>query len=174
MTRIVTVCTGNICRSPAAELLLAKALGPDAVVTSSGTHAMVGHGIPGPMLRCLDADGIDGREHVAAQFSASDASADLIVCMTARHRDWVLREAPFAMKRTFLLTEISAAARAGVPLVGGVAGIAAAVQEHRVELAGTSLRDVPDPYGGSQRDYDEAHAMILAAVEEIGAWASGA
>ena len=113
VTRILTVCTGNICRSPAAELLLTKVFGPDAVVSSAGTHAMVGHGIPAPMLRCLERDGVDGRGHAARQFTAELASeADLIICMTARHRTWCVGEAPFALERTFLLEEIAAAASA--------------------------------------------------------------
>lgn len=175
MTSIVTVCTGNICRSPAAELLLARALGPDAVVTSAGTHALVGHGIPTPMLRCLDADGLDGRGHAARQFSSAiAASADVVVCMTARHRAWAVKEAPSAFKRTFLLSEVAAAARAGVPLTGGVAGISDAVQGYRVALAGVPLADVPDPYMESQDAYDRSYAMIAELVGEIGDWVSAA
>ena len=169
---IVTVCTGNICRSPVAELLLARALGPDAVVTSAGTHAMVGHGIPAPMLMCLDGDDIDGRGHRARQFAEPLArDAELIICMTARHRAWAVSEAPFAMKRTFLLSEVAAAAAAGAPLAGGPAGIAAAVQQYRVELAGRSLADVPDPYMESQAVYDEAYAMIREMVDGVAGWA---
>ena len=135
---------------------------------------MVGHGIPAPMLLCLDDDNVEGRGHVARQFTAELArESDLIVCMTARHRGWCVSEAPFALKRTFLLAEITAAARAGAPLVGGVAGIAQAVQDFRVELAGLAFEDVPDPYGGPQREYDEAYKIIRTAVDEIVAWAQG-
>jgi protein-tyrosine phosphatase len=172
MTSIMTVCTGNICRSPAAELLLKEYLGAEATVSSSGTHGMVGWGIPAEMLMCLDADNIDGRSHKAQQFSAGLARvSDLIICMTAEHRSRAVSEAPFALKRTFLLSEIATAARAGAPLEGGIAGVADAVQNFRVELAGRSLPDVPDPYRRSQRDYDEAYAMIRSAIEDIVGWA---
>ena len=135
---------------------------------------MVGHGIPAPMLMCLDAEDIDGRGHVARQYSASLAgSADLVVCMTARHRAWAVSEAPFALKRTFLLTELAAAARDGAPLEGGLAGVAQAVQDYRVTLAGMRLEDVPDPYGESQAVYDSAYAMIRGAVDDIAAWVRG-
>ena len=40
---ILTVCTGNVCRSPAVERLLASKLGPTVSVASAGTHALVGH-----------------------------------------------------------------------------------------------------------------------------------
>jgi hypothetical protein len=39
---ILCVCTGNVCRSPAAERLLAARLGPGVVVASAGTVAALG------------------------------------------------------------------------------------------------------------------------------------
>ena len=39
--RVLTVCTGNICRSPAVERLLAAALGPDADVEVSSAGGLV-------------------------------------------------------------------------------------------------------------------------------------
>jgi len=135
---------------------------------------MVGHGIPAPMQRCLGADDVDGGGHSARQFTASLArESDLIICMTARHRTWCVSEAPFALKRTFLLSELAIAARESAPLVGGLDGVAQAVQDFRVELAGRTLDDVPDPYGGPQRDYDEAYKIIRTAVDEIVGWVQG-
>src|SRR5690606_12746543 len=44
---ILTVCTGNICRSPLAEAVLASRLADlDLRVHSAGTQALVGHGMP--------------------------------------------------------------------------------------------------------------------------------
>ena len=174
MTSILTVCTGNICRSPAAELLLAREFGAAAEVSSAGTYAMVGHGIPAPMLVCLDEDGIDGRSHHARQLTAALArESDLIICMSAQHRARAVSEAPFALKRTFLLSEIATAARHGAPLVGGLDGVARAVQSYRVELAGMRLEDVPDPYMEPQAVYDSTYAMIRDAVRDIAAWVRG-
>jgi protein-tyrosine phosphatase len=176
MTTIVTVCTGNICRSPAAELLLQSYLGDLATVRSAGTHAMVDHGIPAPMLVCLDADTIDGRSHRAVQLTASlSRSADLVITMTALHRRWAVSEAPFALKRTFMLEEIATAARMGAPLAGDtpaerLGNVADAVQDFRPSLAGLVIADVPDPYGGPQHEYDEAYAMIRASVQDIANW----
>ena len=50
---ILTVCTGNLCRSPAAERLLASKLGPTVKVSSAGTHALVGQPISEPMAALL-------------------------------------------------------------------------------------------------------------------------
>ena len=169
---IVTVCTGNICRSPAAELLFARALADAGVtVSSAGTHAMVGHGIPAPMLRCLEADGLDGTAHSAQQYTADLArSADLVVCMTAQHRTWCVREAPFALKRTFTLGELAAAARGGATLAGGLAGVAAAVSDYRIQLAGARLVDVPDPYYEPQEVYDEVYDLMSELITEVTDW----
>lgn len=179
MTTIVTVCTGNICRSPAAELLLQSYLGELATVRSAGTHAMVDHGIPAPMLVCLDGESVEGRAHRAQQLTAElSRSADLVITMTALHRRWAVAEAPFALKRTFMLEEIATAARMGAPLAGNtpaerLAHVADAVQDFRPSLAGLPIADVPDPYGGSQREYQEAYAMIRDSVSDIVDWVRG-
>jgi protein-tyrosine phosphatase len=179
VTRIVTICTGNICRSPAAELLFARALGPDAVVTSAGTHALVGHGIPTEMLMCLDGDELDGRPHRSQQYTEDLArSADLVIAMASEHRTWALQAAPFAMRRTFMLTEISEAARRRVPLAGAnfaerLANVPDAVNALRPELAGARLADVPDPYGLSLDVYADSYNMIRGLVDEIAEWVRG-
>src|SRR5215204_3965961 len=56
---ILAVCTGNVCRSPAVERLLATKLGPTITVSSAGTHALVGHPISEPMAMLLRNRGID-------------------------------------------------------------------------------------------------------------------
>ena len=50
---ILVVCTGNVCRSPAAERLLASKLGSTVQVASAGTHALVGQPISEPMAALL-------------------------------------------------------------------------------------------------------------------------
>ncbi|NLA36874.1 MAG: hypothetical protein GX868_14485, partial [Actinobacteria bacterium] len=46
---ILTVCTGNICRSPMAEVVLRARLEPLGVrIHSGGTHALVGHEMTEP------------------------------------------------------------------------------------------------------------------------------
>lgn len=179
MTTIMTVCTGNICRSPAAELLLRDYLGDLATVSSTGTHAMRGHGVTAEMLVCLEADGIDGRGHTASQFTDRAASAsDLIVTMTAEHRRYAASAAPDARERTFLLEEIAAAARAGADLEGDtpaerLAEVSHAVRRIHPWLAHASVADVPDPYGLGQARYDQSYAMIRDAVRDIAAWVRG-
>lgn len=179
MTAILTVCTGNICRSPAAELLLQRALGDVAHVSSAGTHALVGHGIPEPMLAELAADGIDGASHGGRLLTEPVMKAqDLVVTMTAEHRQMAVQTAPSLLRRTFTLAELAAAAGTGAELTGAtpaerLASVPAAVAAHRHVLAGFDLLDVPDPYRRSQDAYHEAYTMIRGAVLEIDAWIRG-
>ena len=72
--RVLTVCTGNICRSPYAELLLREGFGwarPGAFeVTSAGTHALVGRPVDVGSVRQLGAKGIDAGGNMAAPLLA--------------------------------------------------------------------------------------------------------
>ena len=179
MTTILTVCTGNICRSPAAELLLQVELGNLATVTSAGTHGLVGHGVPEPMLTELAADGIDGSGHRGRLLTEPVMLAqDLIITMTRAHRQLAVQTAPAALRRTFSLAELAAAAGTGATLTGDtpaerLASVPAAVAAHRHVLAEYDLLDVPDPYRRDQDAYHEAYSMIRGAVLQFGAWVRG-
>ncbi|WP_062387962.1 arsenate reductase/protein-tyrosine-phosphatase family protein [Demequina iriomotensis] len=180
MPTILTVCTGNICRSPATELLLARTLGSHATVASAGTHALVGHGIPDPMLAELARDGIDGAGHHARLLTDGlMREADLIITMTAEHRRLAVSTGPSALKRTFTLSELAAAAGTGAVLEGAtpeerLADVPRAVAAHRAVLAGYDLDDVPDPYRQDEAAYHESYVLIRGAVAEIDAWLRGA
>jgi len=176
LTAILTVCTGNICRSPAAALLLARALGDLATVSSAGTHALVGAGIPDEMLAELAADDLDGSRHEGRLLTeAILTESDLVITMTADHRQRAVRTGPAALKRTFTLAELAAAAGTGATLEGDtpaerLADIPRAVAAHRHVLASYELDDVPDPYRRDQAVYHEAYGLIRGAVAEIAAW----
>ncbi|WP_062311262.1 arsenate reductase/protein-tyrosine-phosphatase family protein [Demequina rhizosphaerae] len=179
MARILTVCTGNICRSPAAELLLDRALGDVASVSSAGTHALVGHGIPGPMLAELAADSLDGTLHEGRLLTEGlMRDADLVVTMTAEHRQLAVRTGPFALKRTFTLAELAASAGTGATLEGStpadrLADIPRAIAAHRHVLAGYDLDDVPDPFRRDRDAYHDSYSLIRGAVAELAAWVLG-
>ena len=57
VVRILFICHGNICRSPAAEMVL-RTLMPDAQVDSAATTTEeIGNGIYPPMRRALERSG---------------------------------------------------------------------------------------------------------------------
>ncbi|MBK9697988.1 MAG: hypothetical protein IPO80_11610 [Propionibacteriaceae bacterium] len=59
--RVLMVCTGNICRSPAAQLLLGSSLADasDITVASAGTMALVGEPVSAPIGNLLLGRGVD-------------------------------------------------------------------------------------------------------------------
>lgn len=130
MTHIEFVCTGNICRSPMAEVIVRDALvsaGLDHVtVTSSGIGGWhVGNPADSRALDELTAHGYDGSSHRAQQFGANQQGADLIVALDTRHiSELVVRGVPEDKIRLLRSFDPSSPADAGVadPYYGGPEG----------------------------------------------------
>ncbi len=163
--RILTVCTGNICRSPAAERLLAAALGPSVHVESAGTHAMVGRPIDPPMAALLRADGVGPDGFAARQLAEQQIrEADLVLAMAREHRAYVVDLVPAAVRRTFTLREF--ARLVGDAEASPEQGVSASdvlgrlVRQAAANRGGVADDDVPDPYGGSLAEFDHAYALI--------------
>jgi len=109
MTRVLVVCTGNVCRSPIAEGLLraafAERMGPDAPeVASAGTMGWTGSRADPSSVRAAAELGVDISGHRAREVSADDvARADLVVAMAPEHAYAFAGEAG---SRTFTLKEL--------------------------------------------------------------------
>ncbi len=173
---ILVLCTGNVCRSPAAALVLKRALGDRATITSAGTHALIGDPIPDPMLDLLAADGLDGTEHRARQVTPELLrQADAVIAVGRDHRTLAVQLEPTVMRRTTTLAELAAAADTGVGLEGDglrarLAAMAHAVAEHRHWIGTHRLRDVPDPYGRRAGVHRDAYVTITRAVDSLAPW----
>lgn len=130
--RILTVCIGNICRSPTAEYLLREQLGrPDIDVASAGLGAMVGHPMDATALQLLTERGIDGKQHRARQLEpAMLRKADLVLGMEKSHVDAMIRLAPEARGKIFIFDKW--------------------VHGH----------DIPDPYRQQRSAFEHVYAMI--------------
>lgn len=104
---ILTVCTGNICRSPVAEYLLRhqlEAAGRKIEVQSAGIGALVAHPADEAALAYMDALSIPMGAHRARQINPTHTRwADLILVMQKHHLDYVLGLDPTARGKTFLL-----------------------------------------------------------------------
>jgi ribose 5-phosphate isomerase B len=107
--------------------------------------------------RALAERGIDLGPHRARQLSSSDLDwADLILTMSASHKAQVLKMAPWAADRTFVLREYT----------GCVGGLGAGESE------GTELYqlDVPDPIGRGLEAYRAVASLLekeLASLVEL-------
>jgi protein-tyrosine phosphatase len=110
--RILTVCTGNICRSPVAERLLQAGLDqvtPGAFrVRSAGTRAMVGEPAQPVSARIIRTYGGTPDGFAARQLTpAILRETDLVLTMAARHRGEVLQLDPSLLRRTFTIREFA-------------------------------------------------------------------
>lgn len=144
MQRILFVCLGNICRSPAAEAVFAakaRAAGLDITADSAGTGGWhIGDPPYPPMIAEGAARGYDLVPLRARQVHAGDfTSFDLIVAMDGANR---------------------ASLEASRP-----AGNATPLCQMLDYLPGTAACDVPDPY--YTRDFGAAFDLIEAAADAM-------
>lgn len=107
---VLTVCLGNICRSPLAEQLIrarAAEAGIDEIeVASAGLRAVVGAPMEPKPAELSLAFGGEPAAHRGTQLDDAHAdAADLILTMTRNQRDEVVRRYPRAAQRTFTIVE---------------------------------------------------------------------
>ncbi|MEN9543515.1 MAG: hypothetical protein RLZZ598_348 [Pseudomonadota bacterium] len=147
--RVLMVCSGNICRSPTAEeVLRAKlhraGLGQRVAVDSAGTQGLHAKEPPDPRAqaharrRGYDLSKLRARKVVAEDF----ARFHRIYAMDHGHLQWLQDKAPpDARARLALLMSHSPTG-----VVGG---------------------EVPDPYYGSDRDFERVLDCVEAACDEL-------
>jgi protein-tyrosine phosphatase len=181
---ILTVCTGNLCRSPVLERLLRHGLAeswPEALdelpVASAGTRALVGHSIPPPLMTRLARYGADATPFSSRQLTPAIVSrAGLVIALTRAHRAAVVELHPRAVRVTFTLRELARLAAALPP------GDAAPTEPRaRLEvfvealaarrgLAGPSdpdADDIADPYRGNDARYQEVWTQLVAGASAV-------
>jgi protein-tyrosine phosphatase len=154
----MTVCTGNICRSPMAEIVLrarfaAAGLSDEVVVDSTGTsdeergnpierrarRVLVGHAYPA------------GDDHRARRVRAADLAArDLILAMTAGHARVLRRLAGDGPNGHVLMY------RSFDPAAPGITDQR---DEHRL--------DIDDPWYGGPSEFEACLAQVEAAADGV-------
>jgi protein-tyrosine phosphatase len=165
---VLFVCTGNICRSPAAELLFgARVLGLPLVTMSAGTAGLSGYDMDAASAFAVREVGLDPSHHVARRLTpAMVAAADLVLTADSSNRSIVLQYEPLAFRRTFTMREFS---RLGAEFGQADRPISrellrarvALVAEQRgwVEPAAPGADDIGDPFGAG---IDVARATVHA------------
>ena len=185
---VLFVCTGNICRSPAAERLLRRDLdrtvggiaGLSGVdVVSAGTGALVGEPISPPMAELVASAGGDVERFSARRLTVSIVrGADLVITMTSDHRRETVTLVPAAVQRTFVLGEmahmlglvdageVSAIAGPGASAAERLRATVAVAKRHRTPGVDPA-EDIVDPYGRSKSVYADSFAQILTALAPL-------
>jgi protein-tyrosine phosphatase len=152
---VLFVCTGNICRSPTAEALARRELdrypGVPIQVSSAGSHALEGNPAASRSLLAASARGASLERHFARELTRRRVrAADLVLCMAAEHRPFVLSYDRSAAHRTFLLAGFARVAARFDGLAASPSELVALAADHVREEAGD---DVDDPLGQPAEAY---------------------
>lgn len=191
MIELLTICTGNVCRSPLAEVLIQAQMDSTVVtVRSAGTHALVGEQMTEQAIALVEGErGLplsavqQARRHAAVQLREPDVRrADLVLAMTRQHRTQAVELAPSRLRASFTLREFGRLAK-GVDtaeLSEELAGVTdpqlrlqrtlalvAARRGAAVPVSPADGDDVIDPFRRSSQTYASTLAQILPAVSEV-------
>ncbi|MDN4477758.1 low molecular weight protein-tyrosine-phosphatase [Demequina sp. SYSU T00039] len=151
--RIMTVCTGNICRSPMAEVVLrdrleAAGLADAVTVDSTGvSDEEEGNRMDQRAVAVLEDHGYAVPRHRARRVTKSELeSRDLVLVMTVGHAQRLRRlrpDAPISLYRSFDLAAV----------------VEARGDEHRL--------DIDDPWYGGRDDFEEVLGQLESGADAI-------
>ena len=110
MIQVLTVCTGNVCRSALADVVLRARLADLGVqVSSAGTGALVGEPLTPQTAALALANGAlphDVQAHRGRYLTEGVAAqADLVLAMTRDHRRQAVELSPSLLRRAFTARE---------------------------------------------------------------------
>ena len=143
MKTVLFVCTGNTCRSPMAEALFRHRLGDlkEWQARSAGLYAGAGSPASAHAMEVMRELGVDISGHRSRPLTAELLhTAEWVITMTADHRFEILQDFPEVGNRVFLIKSF------------GTSKVPA---------------DIPDPFGGSVKDYRITRDEIDRAISDL-------
>ncbi|TFD32939.1 low molecular weight phosphatase family protein [Cryobacterium sp. TMT1-62] len=183
---ILTVCSGNICRSPLAEQLLRVGLAawPEVTLGSAGTIGLTGRAMPDEAADLSRHFGGEPSGHVARVLTAEHLSeANLVFAMSREHRRAIVELFPKAIRFTFTIREFARLVTevtdedlddaAALPLDDVVGRFSTLVGFAASQRGAVSPPDSPedddviDPYRRSDEVYAESARQLVPAVNDV-------
>jgi protein-tyrosine-phosphatase len=153
MSRVLFICTGNVCRSPMAAALFNSRAGrsgdaPAYIGESAGTRALENQPAAAHAMTAMAERGIDLSAHRGRTVTREMIdNADAIIVMTRSHLDALAFEFPRARHKIHLMSK----------------------------LIGRTF-DIADPYGSALNDYkdcaDSLEQLIDTGYEQVKSWIS--
>lgn len=139
------ICTGNVCRSPVVETLLQKRLiergVADCTVHSAGTKVTHSHPASRFSVEVIyETESIDLKDHRSKIVTqAMVQQANLVLCMEAKHKQFLRLVNPAENGKIFLLSEM---------------------------VSNSTGKDVPDPYGEDKLAYQKMVETVTNLVDQ--------
>src|SRR3989339_298624 len=139
--KVLFVCTGNMCRSPAAEKMLLHAGGAGFEARSRGTAAQAYCKMPRQISAFLNRMGITDTAHTPTLITETDINwADLILVMETCHFEHLADKFPQSLRKMHLFLDY---------------------------CNGLSGADLRDPMGKNDKAFEEVLTEIRGAVEQL-------
>lgn len=172
---ILFVCTGNICRSAAADALASMYFRHAPIhVSSAGIRGLINHPIQPTVGTILLNAGIDASSFRSQRLTNSIAmKQDVILCFEKRQRSSIVSLAPSMVKHTYLLTDFANMCRYA-DINGMIPNSDIAGRIRYIDSISQMLRahvpegaDIDDPYGKQEEDYQRAVYETAMALKMI-------
>jgi protein-tyrosine-phosphatase len=162
--QVLFVCTANICRSPAMELIARELAGDaDIAFSSIGTHAREGDRMSDDMAAALPLPGASDGFRSRLLSAEVLEGADLVLTAESVHRQHILDDFPQLHRKVFTLGQFEATI-AGLPGLSGHELVAAAGARR---APATPEHDVPDPYKRGTEAARKATGTITAMLSVV-------